>query len=153
MSNVLKYRGYTAKINYSAEDNILFGKIEGIIALITFEAENVAEIATAFHDAVDDYLVYCDENGIEPEKEYRGQFNVRISPELHKSIVQQAMFEDISLNKYVENALAYYSNKAEHQKPFIQINHFENKYKPNSNWTTKTKASNASFLEGGKYLQ
>ena len=152
MSNVLKYKGFTAKINYSAEDNVLYGKIEGIIALITFEAENATEIETAFHDAVDDYLIYCEENGIEPEKEYRGQFNVRISPELHKAIVQQAICEDISLNKYVENALTYFSKRDEHQKPYIQIYHYENINKPN-NWTINTKSSNKPFLVGGKYLQ
>lgn len=105
MNNILKYKDYRATINYSAEDNVLYGKIEGINALVTFEAENVDELQTAFHEAVDDYLIYCEEHGIEPEKEYKGSFNIRISPELHKMVSIEAENEHISLNKYVENAI------------------------------------------------
>ena len=107
MDNILKYKDYRATINYSAEDNVLFGKIEGINALVTFEAENVDELHTAFREAVEDYLAYCRDNGIEPEKEYKGSFNVRISPELHKQISIKAEQENVSLNKYVENALRH----------------------------------------------
>lgn len=105
MNNILKYKDYRATINYSAEDNVLFGKIEGINALVTFEAESVDELQSAFQEAVEDYLIYCKDHGIEPEKEYKGSFNVRISPELHKLISIEAEHEQISLNKYVENAL------------------------------------------------
>lgn len=105
MNNILKYKDYRATINYSAEDNVLFGKIEGINALVTFEAENVSELQSAFEEAVDDYLIYCEDHGIKPEKEYKGTFNVRISPELHKQISVEAENEHISLNKYIENAL------------------------------------------------
>lgn len=110
MNNILKYKDYRAIINYSAEDDVLFGKIEGINALVTFEAQSVDELKTAFHEAVDDYLIYCKDNGIEPEKEYKGSFNVRISPELHKLISIEAENEHISLNKYVENALIHSLN-------------------------------------------
>lgn len=105
MNNILKYKDYRATINYSAEDNVLYGKIEGINALVTFEAESVDELQTAFHEAVDDYLIYCEEHGIEPEKEYKGSFNVRISPELHKMVSIEAENKHISLNKFVENAI------------------------------------------------
>ena len=105
MNNILKYKDYRAVINYSAEDNVLYGKIEGINALVTFEAETVSELQPAFEEAVNDYLVFCEEHGLKPEKEYKGSFNVRISPDLHKLISAEAESEHISLNKYIENAL------------------------------------------------
>ena len=108
MKDILKYKGYYTKVRFSAEDNILYGKIEGISSLILFEAENASEVEHAFHEAVDDYLLFCEDNGIEPEKEYRGQFNVRVSPELHKQASVEAAAEDIPLNKLVENALKMY---------------------------------------------
>lgn len=37
--------------------------------------------------------------------EYKGSFNVRISPELHKKIVIYATEHDITLNRYVEQIL------------------------------------------------
>ena len=108
MKDILRYKGYYTKVRFSSEDNVLYGKIEGISSLVMFEAENASDVERAFHEAVDDYLVFCEDNGIEPEKEYRGQFNVRVSPELHKQASDEAAAEDITLNKLVENALKMY---------------------------------------------
>lgn len=108
MSNILNYRGYRGVVQYDADDGVLFGKIEGINALVTFEAETLEEVKPAFKEAVDNYLSFCKDNGIEPEKEFRGQFNVRVSPELHRQASLEASAENITLNKLVENALASY---------------------------------------------
>ncbi|MBD9121584.1 MAG: hypothetical protein EGQ04_05740 [Ruminococcaceae bacterium] len=67
-SNILYYKGYYGKIEYSAEDKVIYGKIMGIHSLISFESESATDIETEFHNAVDDYLSYCEEEGIEPEK-------------------------------------------------------------------------------------
>ena len=67
VSNILYYKGYYGKIEYSAEDKVIYGKIMGIHSLISFESESATDIETEFHNAVDDYLSYCEE-GIEPEK-------------------------------------------------------------------------------------
>lgn len=58
-----------------------------------------------FPGAVDDYLELCYETGEEPEKAYKGSFNIRISPELHKQIAVYAMPHQVSLNSLVERAL------------------------------------------------
>lgn len=68
VSNILYYKGYYGKIEYSAEDKVIYGKIMGIHSLISFESESATDIETGFHNAVDDYLSYCEEEGIEPEK-------------------------------------------------------------------------------------
>ena len=47
----------------------------------------------------------CAEKRIEPEKAYKGSFNVRISPDLHRSIAIHAIQDGMTLNKYVEKAL------------------------------------------------
>lgn len=105
MSSWLTYKGYYAKPEYSAEDGILFGKIEDIADLVTFEAESAADIEQEFHDAVDDYLQTCKELGKEPEKKYSGSFNVRISPSLHKELARYAREHDSSLNEAVGKAI------------------------------------------------
>lgn len=68
VSNILYYKGYYGKIEYSAEDKVIYGKIMGIHSLISFESESATDIETEFHNAVDDYLSYCEEESIEPEK-------------------------------------------------------------------------------------
>ena len=78
---------------------------EGEKVLISYEGESAKELIQDFHDAVDDYLELCVEKRIEPEKAYKGSFNVRISPDLHRSIAIQVIQDGMTLNKYVEEAL------------------------------------------------
>ena len=103
--NILRYKGYMTMIEFSAEDGLLFGKIEGIGDLVNFMGESVKEIEQAFHDAVDDYLDFCREMEKEPEKPYRGSFNIRISPNLHRAAAVRARESGVSLNRFVETAL------------------------------------------------
>ncbi len=103
--NILEYKGYYARIEYSSKDAVLFGKIEGIDDLMTFEGDDVRQIVEAFHEAVDDYLLLCEEIGKSPEKPYKGTFNVRIAPELHKEISHRAFKQGVTLNRYVEISL------------------------------------------------
>lgn len=103
--NMLRYKGYMTMIEFSAEDGLLFGKIEGIGDLVNFMGENAREIEQAFHEAVDDYLDFCREMGKEPEKSYRGSFNVRISPQLHRAAAVRARESGLTLNRFVESAL------------------------------------------------
>ena len=108
MSSILEYKGYYAKVEYSVSDRVLYGKIEGINDLINFESETAADIEAEFQAAVDDYLEFCMEVGKCPDKTYRGMFNVRISPELHKKVAIMAMKNGESLNQTVENAIKEY---------------------------------------------
>lgn len=86
MSSVMKYKGYIGSVEFSEEDQIFYGKVLGIHALISYEGESAKELIQDFHDPVDDYLELCVEKRIEPEKAYKGSFNVRISPDFHRSI-------------------------------------------------------------------
>lgn len=80
--NMLEYKGYHTLVHYCAEDGVLRGVIEGINDYVDFQTSNIADVEKEFHCAVDDYLIFCSEVGKEPEKEYKGTFNVRIKPNL-----------------------------------------------------------------------
>ncbi len=73
--------------------------------LITYEDQTVAELREDFEGAVDDYLQYCIDNGIQPRKSYSGTLNVRISPETHSKIAILASQAGISINAYIKNTL------------------------------------------------
>ena len=90
-NNILEYKGYHTKVEFDSENFILTGKIEGINDLVNFECEDINEVEHEFHAAVDDYLEFCKEVGKEPDKEYKGTFNVRIDPALHKQLSNMAM--------------------------------------------------------------
>lgn len=105
MNNTMEYKGYVGSVEFSEEDGLFFGKVMGIRALISYEGTTARDLIDDFHGAVEDYLALCEASGTEPEKAYKGSFNVRISPELHKQAVICAAAHGISLNSFVENAL------------------------------------------------
>ena len=105
MKNNLEYKGYIGTVEYSANDELLFGKVIGINGLISYEGDSIQSLKQDFEDAVDDYLEMCLEKGIEPQKTYKGSFNIRISPELHKTLALHAAKKNQSLNTTVEEAL------------------------------------------------
>ena len=105
MNNTMEYKGYIGSVVFSEEDALFYGKVLGIRALISYEGTNAAELVADFHGAVDDYLELCAQSGTEPEKAYKGSFNVRISPELHKQAVIAAMSHNMSLNSFVETSI------------------------------------------------
>jgi len=108
VSNLLEYKGYYGTVEFSAADKVLFGKVLGIKGLISYEGDSVKNLKTDFEGAVNDYLEMCAENGVEPEKVYRGNFNVRVSPELHKALVFYSASHGQTLNSTVEEALRRY---------------------------------------------
>ncbi|MDY6861994.1 MAG: type II toxin-antitoxin system HicB family antitoxin [Thermodesulfobacteriota bacterium] len=105
MKDVLQYKNFIGSVHFNAEDNLFHGKIEGISDLVTFEGTNVEEIKTAFQEAVDDYILLCKEAGKSVHKSYKGSFNVRISPDLHKKAVQKALILGMSLNQFVQKVI------------------------------------------------
>lgn len=105
-----EYKGYHTRIEFDYDSLTLFGKIEGIDDLILFENEDATKIEDEFHSAVDDYLAFCEEIGKEPEKEYKGVFNVRVAPELHRALSTIAFKSSETLNAVVEEALENFVN-------------------------------------------
>lgn len=106
MSNTMEYKGYIGSVEFSEKDCIFFGKVMGIRALLSYEGSTAEELVSDFHGVVDDYLAMCEVEGKGPEKAFKGSFNVRISPELHKKLVVRATAQQMSLNSYVEQTLA-----------------------------------------------
>ena len=106
MNNTMEYKGYLGSVEFSEEDALFYGKVLGIRALVSYEGNNAQELIAGFHGAVDDYLELCAQQGKEPERAYKGSFNVRISPELHKQAVIAAMSHNMTLNSFVESSIA-----------------------------------------------
>ena len=105
MNNTIEYKGYVGSVEFSEEDGIFYGKVMGIRSLISYEGENAHDLLSDFHNAIDDYLEMCQAENKKPEVAYKGSFNVRISPELHKRLVIYATAHQMSLNRYIEEIL------------------------------------------------
>ena len=83
-NSMLEYKGYHASVEFDAEDNIFVGEVFGITDSLNFHGESVDELKEMFAQCIDNYLEICEQIGKQPDKEFKGTFNVRITPELHK---------------------------------------------------------------------
>jgi len=108
MNDMLNHKGYLGSVLYNKEDRVFHGKIEFIRALINYEGNDVDSLEQAFQDAVDDYLELCEEQGRKPEQPFKGTFNVRTGPDLHRNAALFAKEHGINLNNVVINALKQY---------------------------------------------
>ena len=106
MSDILTYKGYSAKIEFDAEDRIFFGRLAGINDGVSFHAETVDELIDAFHEAVEDYHETCAKIGKQPEKAYSGKLMLRVDPVLHARLARAAELAGKSLNQLGVEALS-----------------------------------------------
>ena len=102
---VLKYKNFIGSVEYNETDKILFGKVQGIRGLISYEGQNVDELEQDFRAGIDEYLEVCKEKGIEPQKSFTGAFNVRIPSDTHVQAVLEAQELGINLNAFVKSAI------------------------------------------------
>lgn len=103
----LEYKGYVAEVSFSPDDEVFYGKIFGLNDLVIFEADSAKEIRKSFIEAVEEYLETCAELGKEPEKTFKGSFNIRTTSALHKAAVLLATKKQQSLNDFVNKAIAF----------------------------------------------
>ena len=103
---MMEYKGYLGTVEYDAQAKIFHGDIINTRDVITFQGTTAKEIEKAFRDSINDYITWCKEEGVEPEKPYSGKFNVRLSPELHRRIAILSKKMHISLNSFVEKAIS-----------------------------------------------
>jgi predicted HicB family RNase H-like nuclease len=115
MKDVLTYKDYIGSVHYCAEDEVFYGKLEGIEDVVSFEGKSVDILKESFEEAVEDYIDLCKRHGKDAEKSYKGSFNVRMTPDLHKKAKRTAAQLGISLNQFVQKAV-----EDELAKEFVQ---------------------------------
>jgi len=105
MTNIMTYKGYSARIEYDDEDAIFTGRLAGIRDGVGFHADTVKALRDAFHEAVEDYIETCAKIGKEPQRAFSGQVMFRVDPEVHRKAALAAELEGKSLNQWAEEVL------------------------------------------------
>jgi predicted HicB family RNase H-like nuclease len=108
--NTMLYKGYHARIEFDDEDRIFVGHLAGIRDIVGFHGSSVAELETAFHEAVDDYLAHCAKLGLPANKPFSGRLLLRVPPEVHAKASIAAKVAGVSLNQWAAQALAQASH-------------------------------------------
>lgn len=102
----MRYKGYSARIEYSDEDECFVGRVAGIRDILTFHGESVAEVRQAFEEALDFYLETCAKRGETPNKPYSGKLLLRVAPEVHAAVATAAKVSDQSINQWAAERLS-----------------------------------------------
>ena len=97
-NNTMSYKGYTAHIEYSAEDQCFIGHLAGISDIVGFHGESVNELRQSFEEAVNDYLATCEKVGKTPQPPYSGKLILQIPPQVHATYANTAEMSGKSLN-------------------------------------------------------
>jgi predicted HicB family RNase H-like nuclease len=103
----MNYQGYTARIEFSEEDGIFWGKVLGLppSISITFEGQTVEQLTQDFHNAVDFYIADCAKYGKDVLKPASGKLMLRVAPEVHSAALIAAQASGVSLNQWASKVL------------------------------------------------
>ena len=105
MNDLMEHKGFKAKIEYSADDEVFFGRLIGIEDVVTFEGKTVRELKRAMKDAVDFHVEVCEKTGKNPKKKYSGNLLFRLNSELHSRIAEAASRHGKSINEWGKEVL------------------------------------------------
>ena len=108
IGNFIEHKGYLGTVEYSAEDNVLFGQVVGIRGLISYEGSSIDQLKADFAEVIDEYLVECEASGKQPQQPYSGKLDIRISPDLHKKLQMYSNSMKLMPDAVVEAAIKNY---------------------------------------------
>jgi predicted HicB family RNase H-like nuclease len=103
--NMMKYKGYVARIEYDEEDRIFIGHLAGIKDIVGFHGTTVDALEDAFHESVDDYVAISEKTGRPVQKPYSGKLMLRISPDVHAAVATVAEVQGKSINQWASEVL------------------------------------------------
>lgn len=104
---MIEYKGYVARVEYDASVERLHGSVinSGPYPIATFEAADVQTLHREFRESIDDYLAWCEQDGVEPRRPFSGKLNLRLGSGLHQRVALVAAEEGVSLNTWIKQAL------------------------------------------------
>lgn len=103
--NMMKYKGYVARIEFDEEDRVFVGRLAGIDDIVSFHGTNVDELETAFHESVNHYLEVSKQTGRPAQKPYSGNLMLRINPDIHAAVATASQVQGKSINQWVAEVL------------------------------------------------
>lgn len=103
---MLEYKGYVGTVEFEPDDMAFHGEVVGLAQDgIHFTGKTAEEIEQAFRESVDDYLAWCAERGVEPDRPYSGKIMIRIDPAHHRKAAISAKAANLSINKWFEQLI------------------------------------------------
>ncbi len=105
MMNTMEIDGYRAVIQYDPDIEMFRGEFIGLNGGADFYAKDIEGLRREGKISLKVFLEMCQEDGMEPRKEYSGKFNLRVPPKLHAEIATRSAAAGKSLNQWVTDML------------------------------------------------
>ena len=96
--NMMKYKGYVARIEFDEEDRIFVGRLAGIDDIVSFHGTTVDELELAFHESVEHYLEVSERTGRPAQKPYSGK-------DVHAAVATASQVQGKSINQWAAEVL------------------------------------------------
>jgi predicted HicB family RNase H-like nuclease len=103
---MLNYKGYHGHVDFDEEAGLFHGEVIDLRDVITFQGKSVAELEQAFRDSIDDYLEFCKQEEVEPDRPFSGRLMLRLPTDVHRNVYIKAKNEGKSLNEYISEKLS-----------------------------------------------
>lgn len=101
----MKYKGYTARIDWDAEEDTFVGRVLGIKDMLVFAGDDKISLHQEMVGVIDDYIALCAEKGKNPNKPHSGKVLLRVPSEVHAMIKIAAANAKMSLNSWLVNTI------------------------------------------------
>jgi predicted HicB family RNase H-like nuclease len=103
--NVIEHKGYFARIEFDGSAGMFHGRVVGMRDVLDFYGSSVEELKRAFQETVEDYVAWCRQDGVKPEKSWHGKLTFRPSEELRHRLLIAAAVANKSVNEYMNEVL------------------------------------------------
>lgn len=111
IENTMKYKGYIGSVEYSSEDDCLYGQVLGIRDLLLYEGMSVKKLRKDFEECIECYLESCEYHKEKPQVSFDGNLPIRISPDTHLKLAKYAKAEELSVEELVARIVEEYVDK------------------------------------------
>ncbi len=105
MMNIMEINGYRAIIQYDPDIEMFRGEFLGLNGGADFYAQDIERLRIEGELSLKVFLDMCEEDGVEPRKEYSGRFNLRVPADLHEELAVRAASTGKSLNQLISEML------------------------------------------------
>lgn len=112
----MKYKGYIGKTEYDREENIFTASVVNADVVITGQGKSKVEAELMLASSIDDYLKWCEEDGVSPAKPMPEDERIEIEVELPLWLSEKAKEKEVDLSALLEAEL-----KKQVEEPIVSV--------------------------------
>ena len=116
---MMEYKGYRAAVIFDDSIEIFHGEVVDTRDVVTFQGFSVDELRREFKISVDDYLEFCRERGLEPDKPYSGEISFKVSSKVHRTADAAARSEGKTLEDWLADTVEWVAEQTLHPPAHI----------------------------------